>query len=238
MRLLNTFTPFPELNSIHKKICLDNKNFQSLSQIIFSQKLFKLSQKFYEDFPEKNPADGRTLNTNIFKKLSELFFDKKPDDGKEYIQVVGRHENERVKKFFRRDYVDYVENLDRYKIFLAKANGVGELGEIFTPPIIGEPKFAATETFISIGNFKNFEEAKSAEKFIKTKFCRAMLGILKITQDNTLEKWAKVPLQDFTASSDIDWSKSVAEIDLQLYKKYNLSAEEINFIESKVRAME
>ena len=71
-----------------------------------------------------------------------------------------------------------------------------------------------------------------------TKFCRAMLGILKVTQHNPPQTWAKVPLQDFTASSDIDWSKSVAEIDLQLYKKYSLSAEEINFIESKVRTME
>jgi len=65
-----------------------------------------------------------------------------------------------------------------------------------------------------------------------------MLGILKITQDNTAEKWELVPMQDFTINSDIDWSKSIHEIDLQLYKKYNLSDEEINFIETKVQAME
>ena len=45
-------------------------------------------------------------------------------------------------------------------------------------------------------------------------------------------------MQDFTINSDIDWSKSIHEIDLQLYKKYNLSNEEINFIETKVQAME
>ena len=65
-----------------------------------------------------------------------------------------------------------------------------------------------------------------------------MLGVLKITQDNTKEKWAKVPLQDFTENSDIDWSQSIAEIDKQLYAKYGLSDDEIAFIETKVRVME
>lgn len=64
-----------------------------------------------------------------------------------------------------------------------------------------------------------------------------MLGILKITQDNPRPKWKYVPLQDFTPSSDIDWSKSVVEIDRQLYAKYGLSDEEINFIESHVKEM-
>ena len=46
-----------------------------------------------------------------------------------------------------------------------------------------------------------------------------------------------IPLQDFTDSSDIDWSVPIANIDKQLYKKYNLSDEEINFIETKVKEM-
>ena len=65
-----------------------------------------------------------------------------------------------------------------------------------------------------------------------------MLGILKITQDNTKQTWRKVPIQDFTPNSDIDWSQSIENIDQQLYKKYNLSQDEIDFIESKVRAMD
>ena len=64
-----------------------------------------------------------------------------------------------------------------------------------------------------------------------------MLGTLKVTQDNKKATWLNVPLQDFTATSDIDWSKSVSEIDKQLYKKYNLNTEEIKFIESKVKEM-
>ena len=66
-----------------------------------------------------------------------------------------------------------------------------------------------------------------------------MLGTLKITQNNkTKEVWKNVPLQDFTSNSDIDWSQSIAELDAQLYRKYGLSQEEIDFIESKVKEME
>ena len=62
---------------------------------------------------------------------------------------------------------------------------------------------------------------------------------LRIVSENTetREDWINVPLQDFTTNSDIDWSKSIPEIDKQLYKKYGLSAEEVEFIESKVREM-
>ena len=74
-------------------------------------------------------------------------------------------------------------------------------------------------------------------KYIKTKFARVMLGVLKITQDNTRDKWQYVPLQDFTAASDIDWSRAIPEIDQQLYAKYGLSDEEIEFIESHVKEM-
>ena len=64
-----------------------------------------------------------------------------------------------------------------------------------------------------------------------------MLGVLKITQDNNPEKWKYVPLQDFTENSDIDWSKSIPEIDQQLYKKYGLDENEIEFIETHVKPM-
>ncbi|OQA15189.1 MAG: hypothetical protein BWY62_00729 [Firmicutes bacterium ADurb.Bin356] len=63
------------------------------------------------------------------------------------------------------------------------------------------------------------------------------MGVLKITQHNTSEKWKYVPIQDFTNASDIDWSKPVSEIDRQLYKKYGLEASEIDFIETHVKEM-
>lgn len=74
-------------------------------------------------------------------------------------------------------------------------------------------------------------------KYIKTKFARCLLGILKATQHNPPEKWAYIPLQNFTNESDIDWSKSIPEINQQLYKKYGLDDDEIEFIESHVKEM-
>lgn len=74
--------------------------------------------------------------------------------------------------------------------------------------------------------------------YIRTKFARILLGVLKTTQDVTPQKWRYVPLQDFTSASDIDWSCSIPEIDQQLYAKYGLDETEISFIESHVKEME
>ena len=73
--------------------------------------------------------------------------------------------------------------------------------------------------------------------YLKTKFFRALLGIKKVTQHCPPSVWAMIPLQDFTPASDIDWSKSIHEIDLQLYRKYGLDEKEIAFIESHVKEM-
>ena len=104
--------------------------------------------------------------------------------------------------------------------------------------MIGKPLIGYTQTFLGIGAFDNESEAQAAYKYIISKFARTMLGVLKITQHNPISTWKYVPLQDFTNHSDIDWTKSVHEIDLQLYDKYGLSADERNFIETHVKAMD
>ena len=65
-----------------------------------------------------------------------------------------------------------------------------------------------------------------------------MLGVLKVTQNNSKETWEKVPIQDFTKNSDIDWKVSLTNIDQQLYKKYGLTDEEVSFIETNVKEVE
>lgn len=177
------------------------------------------------------------MSTNIFESLSHIFFSTPPDKNK-YIQIYGRENNTRTYKYIRSEYVNKVINLYKWKIFVPKANGSGTLGEVLTTPVIGQPVIGHTESFISIGCFDTEDEAKACYKYICTKFARCMLGILKVTQDNPPDKWKYVPLQDFTSASDIDWSKSIPEIDRQLYAKYGLDADEIEFIETKVKAME
>jgi hypothetical protein len=105
-------------------------------------------------------------------------------------------------------------------------------------PLIGAPLIGATQTFMTIGKFSSETEATALFKYIKTRFCRAMLGTLKTTQHNAIPTWANVPLQDFTSDSDIDWSKSIDEIDEQLFDKYGLTDEEREFIKEKVQKMD
>ena len=118
-----------------------------------------------------------------------------------------------------------------------RVNGTGALGEVLSTPIIAKPKEGYTQTFIGIGAFDERQCAENALKYIKSKFLRTMLGILKITQDNNRETWRMVPIQDFSLSSDIDWSRTIPEIDQQLYAKYALDQTEIDFIESHVKEM-
>lgn len=125
---------------------------------------------------------------------------------------------------------------------VSKSNGAsGTLGEqaarLISPPMICEPNTGHTQTFISIGSFDTQQEAENCLKYVKSKFARVLLGILKITQDNPPDRWAYIPQQNFSSDSDIDWSVSIAEIDRQLYRKYNLSEEEIAFVETKVKEM-
>ena len=127
--------------------------------------------------------------------------------------------------------------MDSYKVLIPKSNGKGELGETLSTPIIAKPNIGYTQSFIGFGAFSSKEEAEAMLKYIKTKFVRIALGILKITQDNPPERWRYVPLQDFTPSSDIDWSKSIAEIDEQLFDKYGLDEKERDFIRTKVKEM-
>ena len=65
-----------------------------------------------------------------------------------------------------------------------------------------------------------------------------MVSILKVSQNVTQIVYKFVPLQDFTNKSDIDWEQNIDKIDAELYAKYNLTNDEIAFIESMIKPME
>jgi hypothetical protein len=123
-------------------------------------------------------------------------------------------------------------------VAIPKANGNGEYGEVLAGTTILAERVGHTQSFVSMGSFDSRQEAANLEKYIKTKFVRALLGVLKVTQDITSRVWEFVPLQDFSPESDIDWSQSISDIDYQLYKKYKLSELEIKFIEAHVKEMD
>lgn len=237
---IGTFTLFDELNTIIHKIHY-HPSFESLSVIVVTSYAYHFTEAMHKDHPEAasqlSKGHAYDLKSNVFERIPQVFFDIQPQDGQKYIQILGRKGNDRVYKYIREDYINNVINLHKYKIYLPKANGAGALGEVLSPPVLAEPGTGSTETFLSIGAFETEEEAQATLKYIKTKFARIMLGVLKTTQDITPQKWEHVPLQNFAPASDIDWTKSIPEIDQQLYKKYGLDKTEIQFIETHVREM-
>ena len=236
---IGVFSSFSELRSIQKKV-IPFLSDGSLDQIMFLQNKFVL-QELYADYPEakeKISSDGkeRRIVTSSFSKLPCFTECQTSNDA---VRILGLGEsNRRIYKWIERKYIEDNGNLDNYKVIVPKANGSGAIGEVLSTPLIGEPLIGYTQSFIGIGSVSTELEAEAILKYVKSKFARVMLGILKITQDNPPERWALVPLQDFTLASDINWSKSISEIDQQLYAKYGLSDEEIEFIESHVKEMD
>lgn len=237
---IEVFAKYDELNNILHGV-LKSTDFKGMDTFVVTRTAYRLTDKMHEEHPEAlaqlSEGHAYDMSTNIFERLPQIFFDRLPDNRNNYIQVLGRENNQRVYKYVKAEYVNEPKNLYKYKLYLPSGNGNGQFGEALTSPVISAPGIAATETFISIGSFDSEYEVNSLLKYIQSKFSRSLLGVLKITQHLTPAVWKYVPLQDFTEKSDIDWSKSIHEIDLQLYRKYGLEEREIEFIETHVKEM-
>ena len=248
---IKIFVADSNLNSILHKV--NTVGFAAFSEEVYSPESYKFTKVMYQEHPEIKELTfvykGETvsliskghdydLTSNIFEKLDNIvFFEDKPLDGYDYIRIEGRKDNRRCCRWIKKTYIAEHENLYKYKMLFPKSNGSGKFGEEITMPLIAEPQEGHTQTFISIGKYLSREEVENEVKYIQTRFARTMLGILKVTQDNKKAVWQYVPIQDFTQDSDIDWSKSIHEIDLQLYKKYGLNKKEIEFIKTHVKEM-
>lgn len=241
---IEVFTQFDELNEIRKKVC-QNKLFKSFSNIVYSAYSYHFSKNLYVAHPELenrlSKGHAFDLKSNAFELLPEIFTENPQNN--DDVQIFGRENNTRITKYVNREFIVGPENFWKYKVFMAGADGAaGTIGKptparITGVPSIGMKNVGSTESFISIGSFESLQEAENTQKYVKSKFARALLSILKVTQAITPDKWKYVPLQDFTPNSDINWSVSIHDIDQQLYKKYGLSQQEIDFIESHVKEM-
>lgn len=132
------------------------------------------------------------------------------------------------------------EWINRWKVFMPYANNIGtELNDDNLNAFVGQPNSVATETFLVVGADLSLDEnsAQALVQYLKTRFARFMHSLSKASQHATSKTYRFVPLQDFTVQSDIDWNKSIDEIDQQLYAKYGLSEEEIAFIEGAIKEM-
>ena len=125
--------------------------------------------------------------------------------------------------------------INKYKIFFTTSYSTNAINP--PEPIEANPGEVCTETFLVIGPFKTKICREACLKYISSSLFKFLLycgrGTMQVSQD----VFRFVPLQDFTANSDIDWNQSIAEIDAQLYRKYNLNNDEIDFIERMIKPM-
>lgn len=236
---IGTFVLHDELRTIQEKV--ESLGEESFSKLVYSRDLYQLTELFYKENPELEGRQSKghrfDLGTTAFSLFPEVFSDEKPA-GDGYALVVGRENDTRIAKWIKKEYLKLPDNFESYKVVVPKSNGSGHFGESLSSPFVAAPFHAQNTTFLSIGKFDSIFEAEACLKYIKTKFVRCMLGILKVTQDNPKSVWSKVPLQNFTQQSDINWDLSIPELDAALYQKYNLTQDEIDFIESNVSAMQ
>lgn len=238
---IGVFTKYPELNTIlHKVVESGMRPLTTLG--VTSGRSYRYTEKMHADYPQASAllsaGHHYVVGTSAFERVPFLYHDTRPDDGHEYVQVLGLDGKRRAYRWIRSEYLTGPPALGSWKVAVTKANGSGAFGEPLSTPVVIAPGNAVTETFITIGAFGTEAEAAAILDYFKGKFARAMLGVLKITQDNTAKAWTFVPAQDFTEASDIDWTKPIPEIDAQLYAKYGIDVDEIAFIESRVKSME
>lgn len=173
-----------------------------------------------------------------FQPLSEQISTQKPFGLRTYVKPVDHgdislYANKAVGRYNSSDISSGNDMIYLHKVLISR--GYGEGGEareyprmIIGKPIIAYPPSACTETYIVVGAYDNEAQAHNLSTYLQTRFLRFLVSLKKNTQDVTRDRFTFVPIQDFSQP----WT------DAKLYKKYNLSQEEIDFIESMIRPME
>ncbi len=186
------------------------------------------------DFIENNPNLFSLEPTQFKKPIKLLTNDKSGSSG-------------RAKWFYiERNTVEKNINLiDQYKVAMPSAypkktlvSGVPTIEQVLTRASeiiqIFEPKEIFGRSKMLLFHSPEKIDVENFMKYTQTRFFACMV----LNEPNRSFSFGFViPLLDFTINSDIDWSKSISEIDQQLYAKYNLSPEEISFIESMIKPM-
>lgn len=169
---------------------------------------------------------------NKFKeaKFNRLVSSRKPfglatdfkEFSDEYFQNSYKlHSNKKIGYVKQKLVQSNSELIEKHKLFIPYAIGSGEIDSDWLNPIMGYPNDVCTETYLVIGPFENEKTTKNVFTYTQTKFFHFLLGLRKSTQHTTSKVYSFIPLQDF----DAEWS------DEELYKKYGLDKNEINFIE-------
>jgi site-specific DNA-methyltransferase (adenine-specific) len=116
-----------------------------------------------------------------------------------------------------------------YKVLVPKASPGSDIypHQVLGLPILSEPNSCCTETYIIIGPFANKKVANNVISYLRTSFLRFLVILIKNTQDVPRGVYGFVPLQDFNEPLT----------DEILYKKYNITEAEQEFINTLIRPM-
>ena len=176
---IGVFSPNRELRSIADKLSSITK-IENIISFIYLQNRFNLNN-LYTDYPHfksiiSSNGKERRIVSSSFEKITAF---TENAESKSDVKILGLIANRRLFKWIQRQYVEDNGNLDSYKVLLPKSNGKGELGESLSTPIIAQPNTGYTQSFIGFGAFDSKEEAEAMLKYLKTKFVRIALGILK-----------------------------------------------------------
>ena len=174
--------------------------------------------------------ESNIIKTDIFKQSC--------DNLNEPIIFIGK--NKCIGYIEKKHVKSHEDWIDKWKVYVPRANNLGtELNDDNLNSFVGEPNSICTESYIVVGagtiNDKN--SAINVSKYLTTKFVRFMHKQAKASQDASSKTYRFIPIEDFTSESDIDWSKSINEIDEQLFDKYGLSMEERKHIKSSIKDM-
>ncbi len=187
------------------------------SEIVSTSRPFGIRKDLFNS-PERYPNSN--LSETPFANAIKIYGVKGIKGGaRRQIGYISRHA---ITKNFAWAY--------EYKLFFTTSYSTGAIE--FPDIIVGDKFTACTETFLVIGPFKTQEEQMNCLKYTETNFFKVLLFFGKGSMQVTQSVFCYIPLQNFTSHSDIDWNKSVAEIDKDLYDKYGITEEEVHFIEN------
>ena len=183
---------------------------------------------------KKEPTMDTKVSSRLPFGINSDFSDYVTKEDKKHSVILYR--SERNKNAEKRVYIDpkyitkNVEWKDKMKVLVSKASPGGDEypHAVITAPVIAEPNSVCTETYLIVDFVKNKKEADNLVSYMNTKFFRFMMSLVKNTQNISKSVFCLTPIQEWTKP----WT------DEELYKKYKLTQQEIDFIESMVKPME
>lgn len=177
-------------------------------------------------YPFMDQRKRYELESSIFE---DEYFNIRVVSNNDIDVYVNKH------NFENNAYIDYYKVM--CGVIINEANRI-KPGNVLTNIMTLKPNEVSSETWSILAKFDNEAECKNCEKYIKTRFVRWLANQSVDNRSNVTKNTMQiVPIQDFTSNSDIDWSKSINEIDYQLCTKYGLTENEMRYIATTIKPM-